>query len=67
MAGDGVKTAKKWYKSKTLLVNAVVAAGGVLNSVVPIMTPAEAVITGTILVPALNMYLRSITNQALTK
>lgn len=62
MSGDGVKTPKKWWKSKMMIVNGVATAVTVVNQIAPILPPnVQAGIA--VALPIINMGLRLVTHQ----
>ena len=62
MSGDGVKTAKPWFKSKTLWVNAIATGVAVADQITPIIPAAYAPHAATAVFLA-NAVLRLLTTQ----
>lgn len=66
MAGDGVKTAKPWFKSKLVWVNSIAAGVAVADQVMPMLPPTIAAKAATGIFVA-NIVLRLLTTQPVGK
>lgn len=67
--GDYTVNAKPWYRSKTVWVNALAAALVALESQLHILEPVmpvSAYVALAMLLPAINIVLRSVTSSAIT-